>query len=54
VTVTPEEFKVQYKGVDLNENRLNGRIKIKDLFEVTLQRDKSYQTRVQKADQQQS
>jgi hypothetical protein len=36
VTVTPEEFKVQYKGVDLNENRLNGRIKIKDLFEVVL------------------
>lgn len=42
MTVTPEEFKVQYKGVDLNENRLNGKIKIKDLFEVNLKRDKSY------------
>lgn len=51
MTVTPEEFKVQYKGVDLNENRLNGKIKIKDLFEVTLKRDKNHQTRAQKGDQ---
>lgn len=42
MTVTPEEFKVQYKGVDLRENSLNGKIKIKDLFEVNLKRDKSY------------
>jgi hypothetical protein len=45
VTVTPEEFKVQYKGVDLSESPINGKIQIKDMYEVTLKRDKSYDGR---------
>ena len=43
--MTPEEFKVQYKGIDLNEDRSNGKIQIKDMYEVTLKRDRSYQAR---------
>lgn len=42
VTVTPEEFKVQYKGVDLNGSPIDGKIQIKDMYEVTLKRDRSY------------
>jgi hypothetical protein len=36
---------VQYKGVDLNESPINGKIEIKDMYEVTLKRDKSYEAR---------
>lgn len=42
--ITPEEFKIIYKGVEApsNVNQLNKKLKIKDLFEVTIKRDRAY------------
>jgi len=44
VHITPEEFKIIYKGVEAppNGNQLNKKLKIKDLFEVTIKRDRTY------------
>jgi hypothetical protein len=43
VHITPEEFKITYKGVEApSPNQLNSKKKIKDLFEVTIKRDKTY------------